>query len=95
MFILFEKGTEYSCQNCDARCIVFILASDIDLRLCGLCYEELRRALKVSETEPRSPTNDAAKPLPEGWKPRSCDEPGRAQGKTSSDATLPHVLKMF
>jgi len=69
MFILFEKGTEYSCQNCDARCIVFILARDIDLRLCGLCYEELRRALKVSETEPRSPTNDAAKPLPEGWKP--------------------------
>jgi len=94
MFILFKKGTEYSCQNCAVRCIVFILARDIELRLCGLCYEELRRALKVSETDPRSPTNDAAKPLPQGrWKPRSCD--GRAQGKTRSDAALPYVLKTF
>ena len=52
MFILFEEGTEYSCQNCAERCAVFILARDIDLRLCGLCYEELRRALKVLKTRP-------------------------------------------
>jgi hypothetical protein len=79
MFILFEKGTEHCCQNCAEKCAVFILARDIDLRLCSLCYEELRRVIKVSKTHPRSPTNGAAKRLPQGkWKSKSCDQPGRA-----------------
>lgn len=72
MFIFFEEETGYSCQNCAETCAVFILARDIDLRLCGPCYEELRRALKVLKTDPRSPTNSVAKPLPRRtWKSKS------------------------
>ena len=42
MEIHYDECPEYRCNECGGKCVVFVLARENELRLCGSCFEKLR-----------------------------------------------------
>ena len=40
--IHYDECPEYRCNECGGKCVVFVLARENELRLCGSCFEKLR-----------------------------------------------------
>jgi predicted nucleic acid-binding Zn ribbon protein len=56
-----EECPDYRCHECGGKCVVFVLARDNELHLCGHCFEKLRNLFQSATTITAATIRDAGR----------------------------------